>query len=73
MLQLAAKRASKIGLPIGGNREAEDERLDVLVDWANNAFEPLGMDGLNPNSIGLFTSICVFAFDSCVSSLFYWQ
>ena len=53
-LQLAAKRASKIGLPVGGTKEAEDERLGVLIDWASNAFEPLGMSGLIPNSVGLF-------------------
>jgi len=50
-LELAAKRASKIGLPVGGTKEAEDQRLEVLIDWAMNAFEPRGMSSLIPNSV----------------------
>lgn len=52
LLQLAAKRSSKIGLPIGGTKEAEDSRLESLLQWANDSFAPLGMDGLKPKYIG---------------------
>ncbi|XP_065056739.1 DNA (cytosine-5)-methyltransferase 3A-like [Rhopilema esculentum] len=50
-LELAAKRSSKIGLPVGGTKEAEDERLDTLIQWANESFAPLGIEGLTPKYV----------------------
>ena len=58
-LQLAAKRSSKIGLPIGGTKEAEDRRLESLLQWAIDSFEPLGIDGLKPKYVGKQISLFI--------------
>eukprot|EP00794_Sanderia_malayensis_P010940 gene10940-12101_t len=50
-LELAAKRSSKIGLPVGGTKEAEDKRLETLIQWALDSFDPIGKEGLNPKEL----------------------